>query len=366
MLFTPVDQASQAPEDPRLTVFASGANRIAEMRGFSRLRMPFGVSASELSDRAVEHLTTLSLPVLVDSGAFSEVEFSAAGCRVVRPITDQEWRRRLRIYKRLALALGPNAYVVAPDRVGDQKETLRRLRCYRSEVQELAQIGAAILIPLQVGVMTHAEFWQAANDAAGLGMVPALPMKKEATDVTDLLAFVRETSPRQIHLLGIGATQRRGRELLKAIQNFVPEARVSMDSNRLRAVIGRSRPLTTAENRLREAEFEGVYGEVRSPVLDKTGDRMDYTDMIAFPSYWATQDMLAAIAGCLPSQHDRKAFLHDPDSFLQAPRGDTELSWGEDPFISAELDRQWSRYVSTTISTSVRTAAIVEVFGGSR
>lgn len=363
MLFIPATQGSTAPESSRLTVFASGVNRVAEIRGFARLQMPFGVSAGELSDHAVTYLSTLTLPLLVDSGAFSEIEFSGEECRVVRPITDQEWRRRLRIYKYLALSLHSNAYVVAPDRVGDQQETLRRLRRYRANMEEIFQAGATVLIPLQVGSLTHTEFLRAANDAVGFDMVPALPMKKQATDVDDLLTFVRQNQPRHIHLLGIGDTQRRGKELVKAIRHFVPAAHVSMDSNRLRAVIGRARPLTVAEQQLRAAEIEGIYGEVISPVLDKTGDRMDYTDMVATPSYWATADMLKEISAWLPSEDARTAFAADPDGFLQSPRDDGETIWIEDPFISAELDRQWARSVSGTISHSIRTAAIVDVFG---
>ena len=136
-----------------------------------------------------------------------------------------------------------------------------------------------------------------------------------------------------------------------------------MDSNRLRAVVGASRPLTIAEHQMRNADIEGVYGEVCSPVLDKTGERLDYTEMIASPGLWATDDMLHAIASWLPSRQARTAFRVNPDGFLQTVSPDGETTWIEHPSIATELDRQWLRYVSSTISQSVRTAAIVEVFG---
>jgi len=195
MLFAALAEHGPAPVSGQMLAFASGVNRVAEMRGFSRLRMPFGVSAAELSERALQFLLTLDMPLLVDSGAFSEVQFSDAGCHVVQPISDAEWHRRLRIYKRLGTVLKADAYVVAPDRVGDQQVTLQRLGRYKADLQELAGLGATVLIPLQVGVLSHAEFYRAANDSVGFSMVPAMPMKKGATDIDDLLTFVREVHP---------------------------------------------------------------------------------------------------------------------------------------------------------------------------
>jgi hypothetical protein len=46
----------------------------------------------------------------------------------MEPISHAEWLRRLSIYQRLADALGNKAMIVAPDQVGNQEETLLRLR----------------------------------------------------------------------------------------------------------------------------------------------------------------------------------------------------------------------------------------------
>jgi hypothetical protein len=42
----------------------------------------------------------------------------------------------LDLYRRLSLRFGESVHVVAPDRVGDQDETLRRLRGSRAELIE--------------------------------------------------------------------------------------------------------------------------------------------------------------------------------------------------------------------------------------
>lgn len=113
--------------------FASGSSRPADIRGFAAIGHAIGVAAPEVSANAEAELVALAgrgIPVFVDSGAFSEVTFGAEGVTVVAPITDADWRERLALYRRLAVALGPDVYLVAPDRIADQEETIRRMARY--------------------------------------------------------------------------------------------------------------------------------------------------------------------------------------------------------------------------------------------
>lgn len=136
MLFDLSLYRNPLPED--VQVFASGANQEPEIRGFARLGIPVGVSVNHLNDAAVAALIELGQPVMIDSGAFSEVLFTENGPRTIAPIDETEWSRRLSISIRLASALGNFAVVLAPDKVGDQQETLTRLARYRSELASLA------------------------------------------------------------------------------------------------------------------------------------------------------------------------------------------------------------------------------------
>jgi hypothetical protein len=95
--------------------FASGSSRPADIRGFAAIGHAVGVSAPEVSPNAERELARLAgtgLAVFVDSGAFSEVEFSAEGVRVVRPIDHAAWTARLALYGRLAAALGSQVHLV--------------------------------------------------------------------------------------------------------------------------------------------------------------------------------------------------------------------------------------------------------------
>jgi hypothetical protein len=366
MLFDLSLYRNPLPED--VQVFASGANHEPEIQGFARLGIPVGVSVNHLNDAAVAALIELGQPVMIDSGAFSEVLFTENGPRTIAPIDETEWIRRLSISIRLASALGNFAVVVAPDKVGDQRETLTRLARYRSELASLASTGATILLPLQVGAMSHRAFLDAAESAAGVPLAPAMPMRKAATSNEALLSFVEETRPRHIHLLGIGIGTRRAERLVEAIRYFSPSTRISMDSNRIRAVVGNRRPLTRVENQLRGTEAEGVYGTVESPVFSLTGETLDYTDLIASPSVWASTEQLHGLASAARLLADETIQLvAAPDDFLQSRcRGFDDLHWIEHPVMAFELDTVWRQFVELRLRATVRSAAIASVFADSR
>lgn len=349
-------------------VFASGVNRETEILGFSRLGIPVGVSVNHLSGSAIHALGELEQPVLVDSGAFGEVTFSPSGTSTKAEISDSEWRRRLAIYLHLASTLRRPPMLVVPDKVGDQNETLARLSRYQREIGNLAKTGARFLLPLQVGALSHREFFEKACKISSVRLTPAMPMRKAATSVSALIDFVREKRPEHVHLLGIGLGNRRTDSLIRSIRHLSPESTISMDSNVLRAVVGKNRPLSRIEAELRDTPPEQLWGEIESPVLALNGQILDYTDLIASPSCWASSAQLAEIAADLAltdTSHDH--LLHSPDDFLQSPCGEFDgLAWIEHPRMAILLDLAWMQFVERKARSGVRSAAIACVFGDSR
>jgi hypothetical protein len=348
---------------PRVTVFASGANEARELCGFALAGVSVGVAVSLIREEAIRELLRSKGRVFADSGAFSEVEFGPDGMTVVAPISTLEWHRRIAIYKRLAAALGSKVSVVAPDRVADQHTTLARLSCYRNEMAEIAALGAEVLIPVQNGDLSPVEFYRKAVETAQLDLVPAMPMKKAASSFEDVLAFVKEVRPRRLHLLGMGYERESAKKLVAALQTFAPELEISMDSNRLRAVTGKGRPMTEAAE-----EPERVYGAVESEALDGAERRIDYTDAIAAPSTWASPLQLEIIADYAGfDMIERRDFLEDPDGFLQAPAGEPyDIARIEFPHIAHALDCAWQQYVKLQHDRAVRTAAVRLTFENSR
>jgi hypothetical protein len=349
----------------QFTAYASGVNEAREIAGFALAGVPVGASSSNLREAAILALLRSEGPVFLDSGAFSEVRFSPQTQRmeIVNRIAPREWRRRLAIYLRLAEVLGDRLSVVAPDCVGDQDETLKRLARYHHELQQLAQLGAQVLVPLQVGTRTHEEFYAEATAVAGVPLVPAFTMKKAATSEGDAARFLRRVQPARIHLLGMGRQNCRAPRMVAMIHGCSPLTEISMDSNRLRAVTGKKRTMTVLERGFRSGSAEDLYGEINSAVLSTAQVRLDYTDCIYSPGDWATRDMLREIAISsgfnLSEMH---AFFADPNGFIARSMPGSDVCYWEHPLVDFALDRAWRKYVGDVISSNVRTAAIRQTF----
>lgn len=224
--------------------FHSGSNRPGEIRGLSAVGADVGTVALELlgcseSVEALEALDGSDVQVFVDSGAFSEVDDQL---QVVRPIDPARWARIMALYCRLGRALGSQLWVVAPDRVGSQRETLARLEAYRPDLQLLHGLGVRILLPLQPGELDLVSFYRLASDVLGFEPIPAFPCKKAATPSTTVADFVLGARPAHVHFLGLGPRNKAVGSYVQALRQHVdPEAdpSFSLDSNWIRANVGR-------------------------------------------------------------------------------------------------------------------------------
>lgn len=219
--------------------FCSGASAPADMRGLSRIRHPLGVSVPFLSGPALEYVCTLRgvCPVFVDTAAFSEVDREG---NVVAPIPDDAWIERTAVMYWIASALGDGCIIVAPDRVGDQQETLRRLALFSDVMRACAAFGARIVVPIQRGGMSAAMFHDACACLLGCNFVCGIPGNKAAMPPHELEDFLRARRPAAVHLLGVGPRGHRYRALVDVLRRFVPRAEVSCDSNALAASVGKS------------------------------------------------------------------------------------------------------------------------------
>lgn len=260
--------------------FASGLGTEAEVRAVALAGYHVGLTCSELGRgvlEAAEHAAALGCLVFVDSGAFAEVRFDeVAGCFVDKaPLTDADWKMRLDVYRRLALSIGRAAYVVAPDKVGDQQETLRRLARWASEVRALrtvhgdAEYGPRVIVPVQGGALAAADFAQLALEALGLNedeVVWGIPSKKGATTTEQLGAFAATCqADGRFHLLGMGPQSPRYAEAVEAILEHCPDAVITCDAVRVTALVGRNpvRPLTAEQDAYRAQHPEAKSPEVK-------------------------------------------------------------------------------------------------------
>jgi hypothetical protein len=291
--------SSQECASPLIAI-ASGSNHAGEIRGFVDAGMHVGVSVNRVNAQAARALCALagtSTKVFIDSGAFSEVAFTQQGPVIVQPIDDASWRKRLALALQIAKSIGTQALVVAPDRVGCQDTTLQRLSRYRAEVRAIADTGAEVLLPLQGGTLPLEQFLAEAHRRLGCPVVPALPMKKAATSLHDLRAFLRAVAPKRLHLLGIGPSSPRMAAVWCMIRVESPSTITSCDSVRITAAVGRGttpaevRPLTRATDDAKDQISEFMFDSFR-------GDdgAIDYTEDIGDPSSWMTPKQARAFA----------------------------------------------------------------------
>lgn len=232
-----------------------------------------------MTDARLAELADTGANVFVDSGAFSEVAFDPKLGRMVTvdPITDADWRERLASYRRIAQALGPRAYLVAPDKVGDQRATLRRLERYADQVRELRQLGARIIVPIQRGDMDGASFDRECTRVLGFDdYVRGIPSKKAAATVEEIADLSRQLpDDARVHLLGLGPWGSRYEAVLAAVAR--PAELVTSDSVRIKALVGRSngrggkpRPLTRITDLVRQAlGLDATVEDVKFHALDR-------------------------------------------------------------------------------------------------
>lgn len=250
--------------------FASGLSDPGEVRGVTLGGYHVGISCSELRPRLLDEVEACvrehSVRVFVDSGAFSEVAVVDGALVTVRPLSAADWEKRLAIYERLARSCGRNAYLVAPDKVGEQLETLARLECYAPRLRALrlvhgdAWLGPSLVVPVQRGELSMAEFAARTCDTLGLTedeVVWGIPLKKGATPLRELTLFARSCPPdAAFHLLGMGPSSPRFEAAVLGILAECPEARITCDAVRVTALVGRGdtgsgRPLTVAQDEVR-------------------------------------------------------------------------------------------------------------------
>ncbi len=250
--------------------FVSGTNHPGEIRGLMLSGNHVGVCVSELKTGALDELLSYAggpTKVFVDSGAFAEVGFGPAGIFTKKEITGAEWLKRLAVYVEVAKAFRAKAYLVAPDKIADQQETLARLARYETPVARAACYGANVIVPVQKGALSMAAFWIQAKAlvvAPEEQIIAGIPSKKDATSIEELVAFVQAARPARIHLLGLGVRSPRYAATVAAIEAIDPTIAITCDSVRITAMVGRKgrknpRVLTAAQDTVRAEGISDVF-----------------------------------------------------------------------------------------------------------
>ena len=228
-------QAESKPA-PRLALaFHSGMSRAKDFRAAADAGVPIGVVAGELATATI----FLGVPrfigkggsVFVDSGAFAEFKTGIA----------PDFDAVLRVYEMLAShsdlqdAGSGQLYVVSPDKVGDQLETLARLEKHAGRVRALIEQGCQVIFPLQRGVIPAAEMLARAVAILGTDRIVAgIPSNKEALSLAECASLQHHA----FHILGRVQMNQDQVERMEALAAQNPDAVITADANWLRSRLG--------------------------------------------------------------------------------------------------------------------------------
>jgi hypothetical protein len=218
---------------PRLALaFCSGMSRSKDFWAAAATGAAIGVVALELSSSSV----LLGLPrflaargsVFIDSGAFAEIKTGIC----------PDFGRVLGIYEAIAEATEfrdgslDQLYVVAPDKVGDQMETLARLKQYSDRVVDLIHRGCKVIVPLQRGVIPAADMLARAIAILGTtDFVVGIPSNKEALSFAECASLDHHS----FHILGRVQMNKDQIERMEALTTKNPDAILTADANWLRS-----------------------------------------------------------------------------------------------------------------------------------
>lgn len=387
--------------------FASGSNHPGEIRGFASISRAVGVSAAALDKKtkrwrsqcgadcqaALVEAVDAGVPVFIDSGAFSEVDFGPRGPVTVAPIEPEEWDRRLEVYRSVIGRVRPPfrglVNVVAPDKVGDYATTMARLKTYRPQLEELSELGGTVLVPLHRGPRGLADTHRQVEDLlAPIPWVPALPMMKAATSSPELASYLEAIQPERVHLLGIGPRNPRAREVADVFLRYGPATRVQADSVAMLADLGRTggpaelggvRRLTAAQDaadaEFAEYRFDSYPREFRDRSgiggLPAFGDTEAELDWLSPAARRRTGQALglnrAAIRAWVadPDQASQLGWSFDTDGRIALEETSDGPALYELPDFYDVLRLEWERYARKAETAERKRAAIAAVYGRS-
>ncbi len=291
--------------------YASGTNKPGEIRGMAQAGRDLGVAADKCRDclPALEEIAKKypKILVFIDSGAFSEVSANPkvqakAGLEPqpgvllpVAPITKAEWSKRLQLMLRAGRALGSRLLIMAPDRVGDQDETLRRLEWFKSSgwLAKLRKTGMEIAVVLQGGKLDPIAYQRKVRKALGwAGYSVAFPMAKAWTPIPLIAAYIQSEHPGRVHLLGIGPKARReeGRPSAADVRTQLfdrfPRVAWSWDTALIRQSVGRTKGREALYTWAQDIERQKMHAEALAGRIsfDRDGITYDWTEMQTQPS----------------------------------------------------------------------------------
>ena len=233
-------KALERPNPSQHTFFRSGASSKSDFLGYCLANKPVGVQI-HLCSQAVKDLileyNAKGGRVFVDTGSFS------AFTKGVEVDFDKVFREYFSLLKK---AQSPKLLtLVGVDVIGQQGATLELLSKYKEEIYKLICMGADVIVPIQLGILSLAEAYkQTASILSTTAFRPGIPSNKKSASLEQILEFVTETQPKNLHCLGLASNK--FQNLVDKIKTISPNVHISADATTLRAKLKKGSKMVLA------------------------------------------------------------------------------------------------------------------------
>lgn len=232
-------------------VFRSGMSSKSDLRGAIEAGVPVGVVAGKLSSAAM----FLTIPRYLDRGGKCFCDSGAFSSFLSGKLMD--WEDVLQRYDSLALMTETpgNLYVVAPDKVGDQDETLRLLAAWSNRVRSLIEQGCKVIVPIQNGGLSgQALIDRVAGILQTSKFIVGIPSNRAAMSIEEC----KKLRHSGFHILGRVQADVEQRARIHSLRRGNPAATVTADANWLRSQLATICDLTEAERANRRQGKTGL------------------------------------------------------------------------------------------------------------
>lgn len=208
--------------------FRSGMSSLSDLRGAMEANADVGVVAGNLTAvqkyLAIPHYLDQGGKVFVDSGAFGA--FQSGEC--------MDWSKVLNVYECIAEGTDApeNLWVVSPDKIGDQDQTLVLVAEWKARILGLIDLGCHVIVPIQCGVLPGQAMIDAVASILGThAWVAGIPSNKEAMSVAECATLDHAA----FHILGRVQVDQAQFDRVSALRACNPDALITADANWMRS-----------------------------------------------------------------------------------------------------------------------------------
>lgn len=223
-----------------VATFRSGMSSLSDLRGAMEACAAVGVVAGNLTLPqkyvAIPHYLNQGGKVFVDSGAFGSFQTGEP----------MDWERVLGAYECIAEGADKtgNLWVVSPDKIGDQAQTLALLAQWKTRVVGLIELGCHVIVPIQCGDLPGQAMIDAVADVLGTrSWVAGIPSNKEAMSVQECATLDHSA----FHILGRVQADQEQFDRVTALRKCNPDAVLTADANWMRSRLKKICELTEFE-----------------------------------------------------------------------------------------------------------------------